>query len=132
MVAVARREHPGLRFEVGSLTDLDLATDSLAGALAWYSLIHLPTEALPAAMAELARVLRPGGELVVAFQAGEEPVRLTTAYGHEVQLVVHRRRPELVDALLTDAGFRVHTRVVREPEGREKSRQAYLLAAKPG
>lgn len=40
MVEVARRMHPTLRFEVGSLAALDLADASLAGALAWYSLIH--------------------------------------------------------------------------------------------
>jgi SAM-dependent methyltransferase len=42
MVGAARRAHPGLRFEVGSLAALDLADGSLAGALAWYSLIHTP------------------------------------------------------------------------------------------
>ncbi|MFI6048442.1 hypothetical protein ACIA8C_43015 [Nocardia sp. NPDC051321] len=34
MIEIARREHPGARFEVGSMTDLELADDSLAGALA--------------------------------------------------------------------------------------------------
>jgi SAM-dependent methyltransferase len=131
MVAVARREHPGLRFDMGSLAGLDLADGSLAGALAWYSLIHFPAEALPAVLTEVGRVLRAGGQLVVAFQVGEDPVRLREAYGHAVRLVVHRRRPEQVAALLTDAGLRVHTQVVREPEGWEKSRQAYLLARKP-
>jgi SAM-dependent methyltransferase len=130
MVAVARRELPGLRIDVGSMAALDLADASLAGALAWYSLIHLPTEELPPVVAELARVLRPGGQLVVAFQVGDEPGRLREAYGHAVQLTVHRRRPDLVAALLTEAGFRVHTRLVREPEGREKSPQAYLLAVR--
>jgi SAM-dependent methyltransferase len=132
MIAVARREHPGLRFDVGSITGLDLADGSLAGALAWYSLIHLPVEALPTALAELARVLRPGGQLVLAFQAGDEPVHLRQAYGHDVRLVVHRRNPDLVATLLAEAGLHVHTQMVREPEGREKSRQAYLLAARPG
>ena len=37
MVAVARRRHPRLRFDVGSLTALDLQDGGLAGALAWYS-----------------------------------------------------------------------------------------------
>ena len=128
MVAVARREHPQLRFDVGSMTALDLADDSLAGALAWYSLIHLPTDELPAVLAELARVLRPGGHLLVAFQVGDEPVQLREAYGHHVSLVVHRRQPDLVSALLADAGLAVHTRLIRDPEGREKSPQAYLLA----
>jgi SAM-dependent methyltransferase len=132
MVAVARREHPQLRFDVGSMTALDLADGSLAGALAWYSLIHLSTEDLPAVLAELARVLRPGGHLLVAFQVGDEPVQLREAYGHPVSLVVHRRRPETVVALLAYAGLDVHTRLVRNPEGREKSPQAYLLARKRG
>lgn len=131
MVVVARREHPQLRFDVGSLTALDLADDSLAGALAWYSLIHQPTDELPATLAELARVLRPGGHLVVAFQVGDEPVHLREAYGHPVSLVVHRRTPDAVVALLAEAGLVVHTRVVREPEQWEKSPQAYLLARTP-
>jgi ubiquinone/menaquinone biosynthesis C-methylase UbiE len=130
MVAVARREHPQLRFDVGSMTALDVADGSLAGALAWYSLIHLPTADLPAVLAELARVLRPGGHLLVAFQVGDEEVRLREAYGHPVSLVVHRRTPDLVIALLADAGLAVHTRLVRDPVGWETSPQAYLLARK--
>lgn len=128
MVEVARRDHPGLRFEVGSLTGLDFADGALAGALAWYSLIHTPTGELPAVLAELARVLRPGGRLLVAFQVGEEPVELQHAYGHDVRLVNHRRPAALVEEFLGAAGLTVHTRLLRDPEGPEKSPQAYLIA----
>ena len=31
LVEIARQEHPGVRFEVGTMTDLDLETGSLAG-----------------------------------------------------------------------------------------------------
>src|SRR6476620_9558235 len=41
MIDVARRDHPGLRFEVGSMTDLDLPDGSVGGVVAWYSLIHI-------------------------------------------------------------------------------------------
>src|SRR3954462_10581861 len=34
-VDIARRDHPDLRFEVGSMTDLALADASLAGLFAW-------------------------------------------------------------------------------------------------
>ena len=44
MIEVARREHPGLQFEVGSMTDLSLADTSVSGLVAWYSLIHVPDE----------------------------------------------------------------------------------------
>jgi hypothetical protein len=110
------------------MTDLDLADGGLAGIVAWYSVIHIPTDGLPEVFAEFVRVLRCGGEVLLAFQAGSEQVRLEHAYGHPVSLVVYRRPPDEVAALLTDAGFEVHARLVREPERWEKSPQAYLLA----
>ncbi|WP_198654485.1 class I SAM-dependent methyltransferase [Nocardia aurea] len=44
MVAVARRSHPDLRFEQGSMTALDLADGAVGGAVAWYSTVHTPPE----------------------------------------------------------------------------------------
>ncbi len=88
MVAVARQEHPGLRFEVGSmLASLDLPDASLGGLLAWYSTIHVPDEELPRAFAEFHRVLAPGGYVQLGFQVGDEPLRMTEAWGLEVSLV---------------------------------------------
>ena len=40
MIALARQAHPGLRFETGSMTTLDLADGTLGGVLARYSIIH--------------------------------------------------------------------------------------------
>lgn len=128
MVDLARRTYPGLRFDEGSMTDLDLDDGALAGIVAWYSVIHTPTNRLPEVFTEFARVLRPGGELLLAFQVGSEQVRLEQAYGHPVSLVVHRRSPDEVAGLLRDAALDVHARLVREPEGSEKCPQAYLLA----
>jgi SAM-dependent methyltransferase len=133
MVEVARRDHPGLRFSVGSLHALDLPDAGLAGALAWYSLIHTPPEQQPAVFAELARVLRPGAPLLLGFQAGDdEPVHHRQGYGHPISLHAWRLDPDRVERELTAAGCTVRARVVREPEPvpHEKSRQAYLLAAR--
>ena len=35
MIEVARSEHPGLRFEVGSMDALELADGELAGIVSW-------------------------------------------------------------------------------------------------
>ncbi|MFF3124889.1 class I SAM-dependent methyltransferase [Streptomyces sp. NPDC057908] len=60
MAAVARRAHPDLTFDEGSMTALDLADGSLAGALAWYCLPHTPPELPDILQAEdLGRVHRP-------------------------------------------------------------------------
>jgi SAM-dependent methyltransferase len=136
MVAVARRLHPGLRFDVGSMLALDLPDGGLGGITAWYSTIHIPDERLPEAFAEFHRVLAPGGHVLLAFQAGDEPVHRTEGLGHPLSLVFHRRRPDRVAELLIRAGLSVRATMQREPEdyrgGVEKTQQAYLLARKPG
>jgi len=81
MVAVARRAHPDLRFDEGSMTALDLADGVLGGIVAWYSIIHTPPQRLPVTFTEFHRVLGPGGHLLLAFQAGDEKVHLEHGYG---------------------------------------------------
>jgi SAM-dependent methyltransferase len=129
MVAVARRDHPGLRFEVGDLAALDIADSALAGAVAWYSVIHTATPRLPAVFAELRRVLRPGGHLLMAFQAGDEVRHVDEAYGHPVSADVHCRPPDLVARLLAEAGIETWSTTVRAPGAAfDRGPQAYLLA----
>jgi ubiquinone/menaquinone biosynthesis C-methylase UbiE len=112
MIAVARRSHPGLRFDVGSMLALDLRDGTLGGLLAWYSIIHLPRERLPEAFAEFTRVLAPGGLLLTAFQVGDEPLHLTEALGHAVSLDFHRLQPDHVAGLLSQAGRPGHAGAV--------------------
>ena len=130
MLAEARKAHPGLRFETGSMLALDLADGSMAGLSAYYSTIHVPDERLPEVFAEFARVLAPGGHLLLAFQVGDEPQHYAEAFGHRVALTFHRRRPEAVAELLAAAGLVVRSRVVREPED-ERTPHAYVVARKP-
>jgi SAM-dependent methyltransferase len=132
MLAIARRENPGLRFERGSMLDLDLPDDGLAGVVSWYSSIHTPVYRLPALFTELGRVLAPGGHLLVAFQVGDEPRRHDQPFGHPVALDFQRRRPDHIAALLTAAGFDVRSQTVREAEEAfgEPVPQAFLMARK--
>ncbi|MGA4999278.1 class I SAM-dependent methyltransferase [Streptomyces arboris] len=135
MLAVARQEHPGLRFEEGSMLALGLPDASLGGLLAWYSTIHVPDEELPRAFAEFHRVLAPGAPVQLGFQVGDEPLRMTEALGEEVSLVFHRRQPERVAALLRAAGLEVRAvvRKERDTEGPfpERTPQGFVLARRP-
>ncbi|GHH20174.1 class I SAM-dependent methyltransferase [Streptomyces lanatus] len=133
MLAIARRENPGLRFEQGSMMELDLEDGALAGALSFYSSIHTPVDRLPALFAEFHRVLAPGAPLFVAFQAGDEHRHHDRPFGHPVALTFQRRRPEDMVELLTRAGFALVSRTVREPDPAldETVPQAFLIARKP-
>lgn len=108
MIEVARRDHPGLRFEVGSMTDLDLADASMAGLVAWYSLIHIPDDEIGPVLAHFRRVLRPGAPLLLAFHIGDGSRLKTQGYGgHPMKVHVHLRQPGRVAAWLDEAGFTV-------------------------
>lgn len=134
MVAEARRTYPELRFEQGSMTALDMADGTLAGVVAWYSTVHTPPALLPKVFQEFHRVLAPGGQLLIAFKAGDLLRHLDHAYGHDLSLDVHWLSPDRVAELLGDAGLAVDARLVREPhEGERTSQgpQAYLLAHRP-
>ncbi|MFE4701962.1 class I SAM-dependent DNA methyltransferase [Streptomyces sp. NPDC056738] len=132
MVEVARGAYPRLRFEVGTMTALDLPDAGLGGALVWYSTVHTPVGELPGMFTEFHRVLAPGGHLLIAFKAGDEQVRLERAYGHDVDLDVHRFPPERVAGLLRAAGLSEVARLVREAEPDEATPQAFVLARRTG
>ncbi|MFI7703992.1 class I SAM-dependent methyltransferase [Nonomuraea sp. NPDC049480] len=134
MVAVARRNHPGLRFEEGSMTALDLADEAVGGVVAWYSTVHTPPELLPRVFAEIHRVLAPGGHLLIAFKVGDERRHLNKGYGHELSLDVYWMPPEHIAELVSKAGLVLEAQLIRAPDESEKprsGRQAFFLARKP-
>jgi SAM-dependent methyltransferase len=118
MVDVARSEHPEVRFEVGSMTALDLAEKTMAGVLAFWSLIHVPDEAVPAVLSGFRRALRSGAPLLIGFHVGDESRLKTQGYGgNPMNVYVHRRRPAQVSAWLREAEFTVETEMLLDPEG---------------
>ncbi|MEU7897001.1 class I SAM-dependent methyltransferase [Nonomuraea sp. NPDC049152] len=129
MIALARGAHPGLRFEVGLMGDLEVEDASLAGVLSNYSIIHTPPERLPEMLAEFHRVLAPGGHLLVSFQGYDHPTGLAEAFDHKVSLA-YRYSPDRVAELLLKAGLDEVARLICAP-GEDTQRgfpQAYLIA----
>lgn len=118
MIEAARREHPGLRFDVGSMTELPLADASVAGLIAFWSLVHVPDHALPGVLGQFRRALRPGGPLLLGFHAGDSSRLKTEGYGgHPMKVYVYRRQPAGVAAALRAAGFAVEAQLLLDPDG---------------
>ncbi|GIG69437.1 class I SAM-dependent DNA methyltransferase [Phytomonospora endophytica] len=113
MIGIARRNHPECAFEVGSMTDLAYPAETLAGIVAFWSLIHIPDETLPQVLQQFRRVLRPGGRLLAGFHAGTGSTLKTEGYGgHPMKVHVHRREPDAVADLLRDNGFTVEAQTL--------------------
>jgi SAM-dependent methyltransferase len=130
MIRWAKERNPDLDFRVGDIRALDLADASLAGIVAFYSVIHLDPSELGPAFVEFRRVLTPTGVLLVAFHIGEQTVHLDELFEQPVSLDFHFLQPDAVIAALQAAGFLVTEIVEREPypEAEYPSRRCYLFA----
>jgi SAM-dependent methyltransferase len=117
MISIARRDYPGLRFEVGDMTDLDLPDSSVAGIVAFWSVIHVPDDAVPGVFEEFRRVLQPRGRLLVGFHVGDETHHTSEGYtGRAINVDSHHRRPATVTGWLRDAGFSIEAETVLRPD----------------
>jgi SAM-dependent methyltransferase len=133
-LAHARRLNPDIDFAAGDMLALGVAAGAWGGVAAFYSLIHVPRAQLPAALAEIRRVLCPGGWLLAAFHIGQETVHLDEWWGRAVSVDFHFFEPEEMAQALRAAGFEQIEVVEREPyapEVEHQSRRAYVFAHKP-
>ena len=132
MVAAARERYPDLDFRQGDLLALPAQDGEFAAAVVFYSIIHLEPGELPRACAELHRVLRPGGFVLVSFHIGAEVRHADEFLGHEVDVDFHFLLVPDVAAALEQAGLTVQAQLERTSyPGEVETRRGYLLARRP-
>lgn len=123
-LAHARAIYPDVPFLQGSLTALDQPDGSVAGVLSWYSLIHQEPEELDGSLAEVRRVLAPGGALVIGFFEG--PVR--EPFAHRVT-TAQRWPVEEMSARLAAHGLAERERLLRGQDGERRPHGAIAAVA---
>jgi len=134
MLAQARRLNPDLTFIVGNMLALPVAADAWGGIAAFYSLIHIPRPRMAGALAELKRVLAPGGWLLAAFHLGRETLHPDELWGQPVALDFHFFETDEMRAWMRQAGFdsiEAAERGPYAPEVEHQSRRGYVFAQKP-
>ncbi|WP_433544080.1 class I SAM-dependent methyltransferase (plasmid) [Streptomyces sp. CA-294286] len=128
MLEAGRQRFPDVEFREGDLLRLPAGDGEFGAAVAFYTLIHLDPGDLRRAFDEAARVLRPSGLLLLAFQAGTEVRHLDEWWGHEVDIEFRLLEPGHIAEVLEAAGFAVEMRLERAPYAHEGNRRAYVLA----
>lgn len=115
MVTQARQDHPGITFEQGDMRGLKLADGSLAGIVAFYSIIHITREEVTHVLRELRRVLKPGGKLLVGFHKGAEVQHRDELWDQPVSLDFFFFEPGEMVRYLEAADFVVDEVIERPP-----------------
>ncbi|TCK27132.1 methyltransferase family protein [Pseudonocardia endophytica] len=127
MVRAASRDHPDVPFTVADVRGLPFADASLDGVLGWYSLMYLAPSDRPRAFAEITRVVRPGGYLVVGYKQGDDS-RRRGGRRIGVEFDIYWYSQEEVERRVTDAGFRTVFRADRPAGEWDEQPQGYLIA----
>jgi len=106
-LTLARERAPNAALVSGDMATLPIADSTLDGIVAFYSLIHLPESQHQQAIAEFARVTRPGGRILVSEGseqwAGTNPDWL----GEETEMEWHIAGAAATREQLRNAGFRI-------------------------
>jgi len=123
-IAHAQAAHPSGRYQLGSIENLDVANHSIAGILAWYSLIHLPPQNLDGVLAEFRRAVAPAGMVVLGLFNGDE----VAAFDHKV-VTAYRWPVDELSERLTRAGFTEVERLKRPSEGTHRPHAAIAAIA---
>ena len=118
---------------VSDIRHLPFPEGSLGGVVAFYSLIHLRRMELDGALAEIHRVLRPGGRLLFSAHEGDGIIEQQEFLGRQVPFVATLfTLDELVDATRR-SGMRTTMSLRREPlESEHRTGRLYIGAEKPG
>lgn len=134
MVDRARALHPGMTFEVGTITALDVPSGRFNGIVAFYSIIHLTTDVeVRTALGEFHRVLATGGLLLVAVHLGEHgdaTVHADDMLGVTVDMDFRFFDAAGLENEINASGFVVEARLLRAPykDVEVQTRRAYFLA----
>lgn len=133
MVEQAKLCNPGIHFRKGDMLHLDFGDDSIAGAVAFYSIVHFSDEQVRTAFREIFRVLQPGGILLLAFHEGESTIHVDSFLETEVDVDFMFFTPGFILDSLETGGFVNIIIEEREPypDIEYQSRRAYIFAEKP-
>jgi SAM-dependent methyltransferase len=135
MLEQARQLNPDLSFLEGNMLALDLQDRKLAGIAAFYCIVNIPKESLTLVFREMARVLQPGGLLLLAFHAGDEVLHEDELWGRPISMDFFLYQPSEIRRYIEAAGLAIEDIVERGPYAPEveyQSRRAYIFARKPG
>jgi len=107
MLRLAGEAAPQAELVNGDMTGLPFAANSFDAVCAYHSLIHVPVDEHAVALAEFARVLRPGGVLLVSVGPDDWTGSTADWLDSGVEMEWSYPGGETSEAMIDDAGFDV-------------------------
>ena len=132
IIEQAKTVYPEINFQRGNFLSLDFKSDSIAGIVAFYAVVHFTKKQIKKAFQEIFRVLKPGGLFLFTYHVGDKTIHFDEFLGKKVDIDFMFFTNEFIMDCLKNIGFNKIELIEREPyKGIEyESKRAYVFANK--
>jgi ubiquinone/menaquinone biosynthesis C-methylase UbiE len=136
MLENGRAYFPQVRFEVQDFFQFSYQDDSFCGVVGFYAIVNLESDEIKALLAEVKRVLKPGGLFLFSFHLfeGEDKIEVDEFLDQKIDnLTFYFFKADDVKALVEETGFQVLDILIRYPyeDVEYPSKRAYFVVKKP-
>jgi ubiquinone/menaquinone biosynthesis C-methylase UbiE len=131
-ISLAQQEQPSLQFEAMDITAMTFADAELDALVAYYVLHYEQKSSLRFVLREFARVLRPGGRILIVVKQGNSDGWIPDPMGSGKSVYWCEFEPDELKALLVQSGFINLNCTVRDPLPNEISVPRIYITANRG
>jgi SAM-dependent methyltransferase len=131
MIKLAKERNPSIRFDIGDMLDLNLLDESIGGAMAFYSIIHICPNLLGQVFSEICRILLPNGVFLFSCHFGTGVIEVDNWFEKGLKYHCYLYKPDELTGKLRKAGFSDVSVQIRESYGFEyETERIYIFAYK--
>ena len=112
MVEIAKNKVPNVEFRHMDMRQLDFPDSSFDGVFSAYSLIHIPSEEVPATLLGFHRVLKAGGFVEIAVQKGEADKIIDEPFMPSEKMFFNFFTEVGIASYLKEAGFTIESQEI--------------------
>lgn len=132
MLAIARKNHPKIKFRKMDMRKLNYADKSFDALLCSYALYHLTKKQALTALKEFNRVLKPGGTLMLIVQEGSGEGMVADTLKPGTKIFINRMSEAELKRLFKKIGFEFVKSLKRKPmKGEFPYNKLGVIARKP-
>lgn len=130
-IEIARKNSPGIKFDTGDFSKLNISNDYFDGVMSYYSIIDTPKIYINRILREFYRVLKKNGLILIAVKEGNGEGFRKELLGIKTKIYFSLFTEDELKKYIEDNGFEIIKMLTRNPyEDEIKNKRIFLIGRK--